>query len=109
MKPVYYLEDADSEILVSPISAAEIACAVSRGRISINEHWKKWFRKYITMNHWKIVHIDLEIVEEAYSLPEEFHADPVDRILTATARLRRCVLLTADKKILDYPHVKGLW
>ena len=48
-------------------------------------------------------------MEEAYSLPEAFHADPADRILTATARLRNCALLTADKKLLDYPHVTTLW
>ena len=48
-------------------------------------------------------------MEEAYSLPDSFHADPADRIIAATARLENYTILTADKKILDYPHVNSAW
>jgi len=99
----------DSEIHVSVISVAEIACAVERGRIIIDRHWKNWFRHYIDLNDWQVDSIDLDIMEEAYSLPENFHADPADRIITATSRLKNYSLLTADRKILSYPHVKAIW
>ena len=99
----------ESEIHVSVISVAEIACAVERGRIAIDRHWKKWFRHYISLNGWEVDSIDLDIMEEAYSLPETFHADPADRIITATSRLRNYTLLTADNKILSYPHVNAVW
>ncbi|MFZ0131111.1 MAG: type II toxin-antitoxin system VapC family toxin [Desulfobacterales bacterium] len=99
----------ESEIHVSVISLAEIACAVERRRIIIDRHWKKWFRYYIELNNWQVENISLEIIEEAYSLPETFHADPADRIITATARLKDYIVLTADKKILNYPHVKSAW
>ena len=99
----------DSEIHVSVISVAEIACAVERGRIIIDRHWKKWFRHYIDLNDWQVDSIDLDIMEEAYSLPESFHADPADRIMTATTRLKNYSLLTADRKILSYPHVNAIW
>jgi PIN domain nuclease of toxin-antitoxin system len=99
----------ESEICVSVISVAELACAVERGRISIDRHWKRWFRYYTKLNGWQVESIDLEIMEEAYSLPDDFHADPADRIITATARLNHCTILTADKKILAYPHVNAIW
>ena len=99
----------DSEIHVSVISVADIACAVERGRIIIDRHWKKWFRHYIDLNDWQVDSIDLDIMEEAYSLPESFHADPADRIITATTRLKNYSLLTADRKILSYPHVNAIW
>jgi PIN domain nuclease of toxin-antitoxin system len=99
----------ESEIHVSVISVAEIACAVERGRIAIDRHWKKWFRHYISLNDWEVDGIDLNIMEEAYSLPETFHADPADRIITATSRLKNYTLLTADNKILSYPHVNAVW
>ena len=99
----------DSEIFVSPISAAEIACASERGSIELNEHWKIWFRRYIERNNWQVETIDLNIIEEAYSLPEMFHPDPADRIITATARLKHLTIITADKKILNYPHVNAVW
>ena len=103
------LEASESKIHVSPISAAEIACAVERGRIQLDWHWRKWFRYYVELNDWQIVDIDLDIIEEAYSLPDAFHADPADRILAATSRTKSLIFLTADKKILSYPHVKSVW
>ncbi|WP_419655323.1 type II toxin-antitoxin system VapC family toxin [Desulfosarcina variabilis] len=98
-----------SEISVSAISVAELACSVERGRVIIDRHWKKWFRHYIDLNGWQVESVSLEIMEEAYSLPDNFHADPADRIITATARIKKYTILTADKKILAYPHVNSIW
>ena len=103
------LSAEDSEIHVSVISVAEIACAVERGRIVIDRHWKKWFRHYVSLNDWQVDSIDLEIMEEAYSLPDTFHADPADRIIIATSRIKNFTILTADQKILSYPHVNATW
>ena len=103
------LTTEEAEIYVSAISVAELACAVERGRIIIDRHWKKWFRHYIDLNRWQVENISLEIMEEAYSLPDDFHADPADRIIAATARLNNYSILTADKKILAYPHVNAIW
>ena len=99
----------ESEIFLSVISVAELACAVERRRITMDRHWKKWFRYYSDLNGWQVKNISLEIMEEAYCLPDAFHADPADRIITATARLNQYTILTADKKILAYPHVDSVW
>jgi len=64
---------------------------------------------FITFNGWQEIPADLRIVTEAYCLPEPFHAEPVDRVLVATARLHNLQLMTGDRKILDYPHVETLW
>lgn len=103
------LEARDTAVWVSAISCAEIACLVERGRIRLDRHWKAWFRDVVEMNAWRVADIDQQAIEEAYSLPGEFHRDPVDRIVTATARLHRLTVLTADRKILDYPHVSARW
>ena len=99
----------DAEILVSVISCAEIACAAERGRIQLDRHWKTWFRHFVGLNGWLAAPVDLEIMEEAYSLPEQFHQDPADRIIVATARKYSCRLVTADRKLLEYPHVLTDW
>ena len=99
----------DSEVCISPISCAEIACASERGCIELDRHWKSWFRHYIRLNEWICLAIDLEIIEEAYSLPEPFHRDPADRIIVATARIHSSKLITADRKILEFPHVDAVW
>ncbi len=99
----------DSQVCVSAISCAEIAMASERGRIELDRHWKIWFRHYISVNDWKCFAIDLQIIEEAYSLPEPFHKDPADRIIVATARVSRSQLITKDQKIIQYPHVTTVW
>lgn len=97
-----------SEVYVSPISAAEIACGVERKRIELDRHWKVWFRYFINQNGWEVAPINLSVTEEAYSLPEDFHQDPADRLIVATARLNALTVVTGDQKILDYPHVDAV-
>lgn len=41
-------------------------------------------------------------------LPGDFHRDPADQIIVATARLLGCPVVTADEKIRAYPHVQVL-
>ena len=103
------LSNEETEVFVSPISCVEVACAVERGRIALDRHWKLWFRHFLGLNGWQTVDLDLAVIEEAYSLPEPFHRDPADRFIVASARSLRCPVVTADKKILDYPHVDTVW
>ncbi len=97
-----------SEIYYSPISASEIACGADRGRFVLDRHWKTWFRYFASLNGWKEATIDLTIMEEVYSLPDQFHPDPADRIIVATARIHDMTVVTSDRKILDYPHVESV-
>jgi len=99
---------SDSSIFVSAISCAEIACLAENGRIEVTPHWRTWFNDAVTENRWSVLDIDLETVQEAFSLPGDFHRDPADRFIVAAARLRRMTVVTADRKILDYPHVQSL-
>ncbi len=52
--------------------------------------------------------IHSKIVVDSIQLPGEFHKDPADQIIVATARVHECRLITYDSKILEYPHVKLL-
>ncbi|WP_347239949.1 PIN domain-containing protein [Oscillatoria sp. FACHB-1406] len=45
---------------------------------------------------------------ESTQLPGEFHKDPADRILVALARRYDILLVTCDRKIIDYPHLKTI-
>ena len=53
-------------------------------------------------------HLTPQIAIESTQLPGAFHHDPADQIIVATARYYDCPVLTADARILDYPHVKTL-
>ena len=103
------LADDNTEVSVSPLSCAEIACLVERGRVELDQHWKPWFNHFIRHNDWQVIDVDLSIIQEAYSLPGDFHRDPADRILTATARVRGLGIITGDSKLISYPHVETIW
>lgn len=102
------LVDPTVEVFVSPLVAGELARLQGEGRLELPLHWKVWLRTRMEENGWNEAPLDLEIVEEAWSLPEPAPADPVDRILVATARRQRLTLVTLDPRLLAYPHVDTL-
>jgi PIN domain nuclease of toxin-antitoxin system len=53
-----------------------------------------------------LIPITPAIAIEAYSLPGEFHKDPADRIIVATARVYDSPLMTIDRNILNYSHLR---
>jgi len=103
------LQAKDTTVFLSAISCAEIACLAERGRIVLDRHWRTWFNRIVAANGWGVLDLGIDVIQEAYSLPGDFHRDPADRIITGTARLRDLTIMTADTKILDYPHVTSAW
>jgi PIN domain nuclease of toxin-antitoxin system len=94
------LTSETTEVVVSSISCAE------RSRIALDRHWKLWFRHFTRLNGWQVLDIGLSQVEEAYSLPEYTNRDPADRIISATARLLQCPIVTADTRMRGYPPAR---
>ena len=66
----------------------------------------EWFSIALAEEGMLSIPITPAIAIESYSLPEEFHKDPADRIIVATARTYDCPLMTNDSSILAYPHVQ---
>jgi len=86
------------------------AVSPGKGLVRCNEAKSSWtgtgshgFVISPKLNQWSRVDISLDIIEEAYSLPETFHRDPADRIIVATARALNGPVVTADEKTLGYP------
>lgn len=48
-----------------------------------------------------------EIACDAYRIPD-FHGDPADRVITATVRIHRLILITSDKLLIRHTEVKTL-
>lgn len=53
----------------------------------------------------ELLDLTLPIVVAATQLPGDFHRDPADQLIVATARLGGYPLLTVDARIRAYPHV----
>jgi PIN domain nuclease of toxin-antitoxin system len=96
-------------ILVSAISAWEIAMLVTRGRLQLAMDLDDWLTTVGEIDALSFVPVDVALGVQSVRLPGNFHADPADRMIVALARHYAAPLVTADRKILDYPHVTALW
>ena len=56
----------------------------------------------------QLIELTPRIAISSTKLPGDFHRDPADQVIVATARECDCELLTVDEKILKYAHVKTL-
>jgi PIN domain nuclease of toxin-antitoxin system len=102
-------EQSGGAIIVSAISAWEIAMLVARGRLVLAMDVSSWLATVAEIEAVRFHPVDVEIAVKSVELPGEFHRDPADRMIVATARKLAVSLVTRDDKILNYPHVKTIW
>lgn len=93
---------------VNAISLWEIAKAVEHGRLSLPVPLEDWFLIALAYPGITLLPLTPQIAIASTQLPDSFHSDPSDQIIVATARVYDCPLVTYDKKILNYKHVKLL-
>lgn len=87
---------------VAAISLWEIALLASRGRIVLGKPARLWLDEALADPGPAIEPLSPQIAVESYELPDRFHGDPADRMIVATARATGAVLMTRDRRILDY-------
>jgi PIN domain nuclease of toxin-antitoxin system len=103
--------ERDFVLRISAISVWEIGMLDSKGRLIALPDALTWVRRALAVPGRALVSLSPEIAIMSTRLPDAPVADPIDRILLATARVENMTLVTADRKILDYGkrrHVKVL-
>ena len=93
---------------ISSISVWEVFMLEQRGRLVLRIPARVWIEKCERLALFHFVPVDNIIARIAVELPAPLHADPADRIIIATALSLGATLVTRDRKIIDYPHVKTL-
>ena len=94
---------------IASISIWEFAMMVVKGRINVKIDPKLWLDNAIKNSGLKVIELSPEVALESCNLPGDFHKDPADQIIVATARIHNLTLLTKDRKIFSYRHVNALW
>ncbi|MGP1678955.1 MAG: type II toxin-antitoxin system VapC family toxin [Burkholderiales bacterium] len=90
-------------LLVSIISVWEVALLESKKRLRLPMSVNEWVERALDRPDIRLVGLEhARTVIESCRLPGDFHPDPADRLLVATARRENAVLVTHDRKILDY-------
>lgn len=82
---------------------------VAKERIALSMDVSEWLSVIGEIASVYFMPVDNEIAVKSTELPGEFHKDPADRIIVATARKLAAPLVTADTKIQAYPHVRWIW
>jgi PIN domain nuclease of toxin-antitoxin system len=99
----------DKSIIVSSISAWELALLVSKKRLKLTLDVSDWIAKSESLPFIQFVPVTNSIAVKSVNLPLPLHPDPADRIIIATALSIGAPLVTKDKKLLGYSHIKTIW
>ncbi len=93
---------AASTLLVTTASVFEITALATAGRLRLNQSAEKWIRDSVFRGGLRVIGIDVDIAIDAGVIPSSALADPIDRMLVASARAYDVPLVTRDRQILDY-------
>ena len=91
---------------VSVISCWEIAMLVAKKPLILSDSVDDWMRQALAYRGIRRLQLTPRIAIESTQLPGDFHPDPADRIVVATARLRDLALVTNDSRIRGYAYVR---
>ena len=98
----------DEGLGVSVLSCWEVAKLLELKKLTLPCSLDEWMDTALAYPGIQLIELTPEIAIESTQLPGEFHRDPADQIIVATARSYDCPLLTVDEKILNYSHVRLL-
>ena len=89
-------------LLVSPITAWEVAMLVAKSRMALALDPALWFERFCDLPGVTLAAMPPSVLVASTTLPGQPPGDPADRILIATARAFGYVVVTRDEKILEY-------
>lgn len=91
------IEDPDNQIIVSIVSAWEIAIKKTLGKLESPDN----LREVIADAEFELMPIDYEHAWQVKDLPPH-HRDPFDRLLVSQATIENLTLVTRDPKLKVY-------
>ena len=68
-----------------------------------------WIAKSESLPYIRFVPVTNTVAVKAVNLPMPFHPDPADRIIIATALSEGVPLVTKDRRLQKYSHVRTIW
>jgi PIN domain nuclease of toxin-antitoxin system len=100
-------ESAEEISGISVMTIYEVANAIRLGRIQPTVPHQVFLNRI--RSRFKVFPVSEIIALCAAELPAPFHGDPMDRLITATAIVENCTLITRDEKIREANLCKVIW
>jgi PIN domain nuclease of toxin-antitoxin system len=79
---------------------------IARGRLNFSLAAEDWLEQALGYPGVRLLELSPRIALKSAQLPGNFHKDPADQMIVATALVLDCPLMTMDTRVLNYPHVK---
>jgi len=98
--------DPAAEKCVSIASAWEVAIKLGTGKLQLTGGLSEFYRM-VDDNGFLMLAVEREYLQQISTLPD-YHRDPFDRLLLATAIAEELTIITADENIHRYA-VPSLW
>lgn len=98
---------AGGSILISAITAWEIALLADTGKVRLDLSVDAWLERFVDRPGIRAIPLSHHAAVRAYQLHRLEHRDPGDRLLIATAIELACPLVTHDARILRFAEDHG--
>ena len=98
---------AGGMILLSAVSAWEIALLADLQRIALDLPAADWIARFLNRPGFAPAPLTPESAARAYDMKPFAHRDPADRLLMATAMELHCPLVTYDRNIAHFAKRHG--
>jgi PIN domain nuclease of toxin-antitoxin system len=99
--------ESQEAIRISPASLFELTALHTLGRVRLARPAEQWIQEALEAAGVRIAELSPAVAIDAGHIPRSALADPLDRLLVATARRLDATLLTSDARILDYAAATG--
>jgi PIN domain nuclease of toxin-antitoxin system len=94
--------ESQQGLRVSVISVWEVGMLHVQGRIILPFSAQQWVQKALGTTGILAADLTPEIALESTQLAGDFHGDPADRMILATAKNLGATLVTADERMIQY-------
>lgn len=93
--------EAADRLLVSPVTFWEISMLIKKGRIALDRSTTAWVHDFLTTGRLSLADLAPLVCVAAGEL-EDFHGDPADRMIVASAIASGAALVTKDAQIREW-------
>jgi PIN domain nuclease of toxin-antitoxin system len=96
-------------LAIASITLWELAMMIALGRITPRGTPEVWLTELVERSGVVVKDITPAVATLATQFPNDFPADPADRLIAATARAEGLSLVTRDAKLRGSPVLRTLW
>jgi PIN domain nuclease of toxin-antitoxin system len=91
------------------IAVWEVAKKVEKKKLVFDRPLRQWLEDATAVPGLLVADLTMSILVESCELPQPFHGDSADQMMVATVRQHQGILITRDRRLRKYPHVKTIW